>query len=79
MSKPKPDHEISKGIVVNPHRCGGKPTIEGTRITAEMVAELAKDWDAFHLIDEYPSLTYADISNAKYWAKRETSGIFWPE
>lgn len=67
------DVEVSKGIVVNPERCGGKPTIKGTRILAEMVARYQEGPDSMNpqdIIESYPSLTIADCINAKLWAAR---------
>lgn len=69
------DVEISKGIVTNPHRLGGEPTVKGTRITAQMVARLldvggTDGMDPTAIIDSYPSLTYTDLSNVKAWATR---------
>lgn len=67
------DREISQGIVVNPLRLGGCPTIKGTRIPADMIARLQAGDDplsAESIIAEYPSLTYHDLVNAKLWAAR---------
>lgn len=67
------DREISKGIVVNPGRMGGEPTIKGTRITARMVANLQagdEPVDPYAILEGYPALTYADLVNAKLWAGR---------
>lgn len=68
------DREIARGIVQNPHRCGGTPTIKGTRITAWMVGALQMGddpVDPLMILEDYPSLTYADLVNARRWAERE--------
>lgn len=77
------DTEVSNGIVVNPRRCGGRPTVKGTRITAEMVANLMRGPTAMspdEIREGYPSLTYADISNVKGWDRKGRPGPYftWP-
>jgi len=67
------DTEVSKGIVTNPRRLGGKATVKGTRVTAEMVAMLMAGPDAPRadwIIRNYPSLTYADLTNVRAWDRR---------
>jgi uncharacterized protein (DUF433 family) len=67
------DVEVSKGIVVNPHRMSGQPCIKGTRIPALMIANmLAGDQPVpvDMILCDYPSLTYHDIVNAKLWGRR---------
>lgn len=66
------DREVSKGIVANPNRCGGLPTIEGTRCTAEMVANVAATPEGIELmLRDYDFLTTLDIANARGWDRRE--------
>lgn len=65
---------ISRGIITRPHLLGGKPTIKGTRIPAVVVSNLMEGehgMSAEEIIDCYPALTFEDISNVTYWAKRE--------
>ncbi len=54
-------------------RCGGNPTIKGTRISAFMLANMLRGpepMDPFTIIENYDSLTYADISNVRGWMTR---------
>lgn len=49
-------------IVVDPNLCNGKPTIEGTRITAQTVLEFLSAGDSVDdVLDEYPTLTRDDV------------------
>lgn len=67
------DTEISRGIIVNPGRCSGSPTIKGTRISAFMVARLLSGETAltpYEIIDNYPELTYHDLANVRGWMRR---------
>ena len=49
-------------IELNPAVLAGKPIVRGTRISVELVIErLAEGWDEQTLLDQYPSLTHADI------------------
>ncbi len=67
------NREVSKGIVIHPRRLGGKPCITGTRIPAEMVANLTEGDSAMtarEVIDCYPSLSFRDISNARGWDRK---------
>lgn len=71
------DVEVSKGIVTNPHRMGGQPTIQGRRITARMVADYAADPEMIDvLVDDY-DLTLHDIANARGWDRKGRPG--WDE
>lgn len=49
-------------IVVDEAICNGKPTIKGTRITANTVLEFLSAGDTIEdIIAEYPTLTREDI------------------
>lgn len=49
-------------IVVDESICNGKPTVKGTRITANTVLEFLSAGDTIEdIIAEYPSLTREDI------------------
>lgn len=49
-------------IVVNPKILGGKPIIEGTRISVEFILDLlASDVSDEEILEDYPHLTKEDI------------------
>jgi uncharacterized protein (DUF433 family) len=49
-------------IVVNPRILGGKPIIEGTRISVEFILDLlASDVSEEEILKDYPHLTKDDI------------------
>ena len=49
-------------IVVDPDICNGRPVIAGTRITAQTVLEFLSAADTIDdVLDEYPTLTRADV------------------
>lgn len=67
------DVEISRGIVVNPNRCSGTPTIKGTRFSAFHLANMLmgpNPMDPLTIIENYDFLSYQDISNVRYWMTR---------
>ena len=49
-------------IVIDPDICNGRPTIRGTRITAQTVLEFLSAGDSLEdVLDEYPTLHRDDI------------------
>ena len=53
---------MSERIVIDPHICNGRPTIRGTRITAQTVLEFLAAGDRVEdVLEEYPSLTREDV------------------
>lgn len=49
-------------IVIDPAVCNGRPTIRGTRITAQTVLEFLGAGDSVeYVLDEYPTLTRDDV------------------
>lgn len=49
-------------IVIDPEICNGRPTIEGTRISAQTVLEFLSAGDSIEdVLEEYPSLTREDV------------------
>jgi uncharacterized protein (DUF433 family) len=49
-------------IIIDPNICNGRPTIEGTRITAQTVLEFLSAGDSIEdVLDEYPSLCREDV------------------
>ena len=58
-------------IVVNPRILGGKPIIEGTRISVEFILELlASDVSEEEILKDYPHLTKDDIRACLRYAAR---------
>ena len=53
---------MSGRIVIDPNVCNGRPTIRGTRITAQTVLEFLAAGDRVEdVLEEYPSLTREDV------------------
>lgn len=63
-----PDHTdttVAPGIVTNPARRRGRPTLIGTRITVEEVmSKLASDWSIEEILDAWPHLTREQVLQA---------------
>ena len=58
-------------IVVNPRILGGKPIIEGTRISVEFILDLlASDVSEEEILEDYPHLTKDDILACLRYAAR---------
>jgi uncharacterized protein (DUF433 family) len=58
-------------IVVNPRILGGKPIIEGTRISVEFILDLlASDVSETEILEDYPHLTKGDIHVCLRYAAR---------
>jgi len=58
-------------IVVNPRILGGKPIIEGTRISVEFILDLlASDVSEEEILEDYPHLTKEDIHACLKYAAR---------
>ena len=63
------DTRLAPGIVTNPLRQGGRPTLAGTRITVELVLDkLAADQTIDDILADYPHLTREQILNAIAYA-----------
>jgi len=63
------DTILAPGIVTNPARRRGKPTLAGTRITVEEVlSKLAADWSIEWILDAWPHLTRQHILQAIAYA-----------
>lgn len=53
---------MNERITIDSTICNGKPTIKGTRITAQTVLEFLAAGDTVaDVMDEYPSLTREDV------------------
>jgi uncharacterized protein (DUF433 family) len=58
-------------IAVNPRILGGKPVIEGTRISVEFILELlASDVSEEEILQDYPHITREDIRACLRYAAR---------
>ncbi len=68
---PTGDTTIAPGIVINPERRRGKPTLAGTRITVEEVlSKLAADWSMEEILDAWPHLTREQVLQAIAYAEQ---------
>lgn len=62
---------MSERITVHPDICNGRPVIRGTRITAQTVLEFLAAGDSIEdVLEEYPSLTRADVQACLDYATR---------
>lgn len=62
---------MKERITIDPDVCNGKPVIRGTRITAQTVLEFLAAGDTVQdVLDEYPSLTRADVKACLDFASR---------
>ena len=62
---------MSERITVQPDLCNGRPVIRGTRITAQTVLEFLAAGDSVEdVLEEYPSLTRADVQACLDYATR---------
>ncbi len=60
---------IYKNIVADEEICGGRPTIEGTRITVKtIIGHLLEGDSAEVLLKSFPRLTKEDINTIKEYA-----------
>jgi len=60
MTTPNPSWP--ERITINPEVCNGKPTVRGTRITAQTVLEFLGAGDSpEEILAQYPALELADI------------------
>lgn len=49
-------------IEQNPKVLAGKPVVKGTRLSVQLILELlADDWSTEEILDQYPTLTKADV------------------
>lgn len=63
------DTIIAPGIVTNPERRRGKPTLAGTRISVEEVmSKLASDWSIDEILQAWPHLTREQVLQAIAYA-----------
>ena len=63
---------VKSRIIFNPKTLRGKPIINGTRISVELILELlAGNWSVNDILKQYPQLSKEDIlASLDYSAKR---------
>ena len=62
---------MGRQITANPHILGGKPIIQGTRISVEFILDLlASDISEEEILEDYPHLTKDDIHACLKYAAR---------
>ena len=62
--------DFENRIEINPKILTGKPIIQGTRISVELIVKLvAQRWSDEDIIKEYPMLKNEDIQAALYYAE----------
>lgn len=62
---------MSERVTLNPDVCNGRPVIRGTRITVQTVLEFLAAGDSVEdVLEEYPSLTRADVQACLDFASR---------
>lgn len=60
-----------KKIIADPRILGGKPILEGTRISVELILNLlASDASEEEILEDYAHLTKADIQACRNYAAR---------
>lgn len=68
---------MSERIVIAPDVCNGRPVVRGTRITAQTVLEFLAAGDSVEdVLEEYPSLTRADVQACLDYAARVMGNHF---
>lgn len=68
---------MSERININPDICNGRPVIRGTRIAVQTVLEFLAAGDSVEdVLDEYPSLTRADVQACLDYASRVMGNHF---
>ena len=62
---------MSERIVIVPDVCNGRPVVRGTRIAVQTVLEFLAAGDSVEaVLDEYPTLTRADVQACLDYAAR---------
>lgn len=68
---------MSERIVINPEICNGRPVVRGTRIAAQTVLEFLAAGDSVEgVLEEYPTLTRADVQACLDYAARVMGNHF---
>ena len=64
-------------IDINANLCNGRPVVRGTRITVQTVLEFLAAGDSVEeVLEEYPSLTRADVQACLDYAARMMGNHF---
>lgn len=72
------DRQLLERIVSDPRIMTGKPTIRGTRLTAEFILNLlAHGASTSEILEEYPGLTQEDIRACLLFATRNLIPSSW--
>lgn len=74
------DTVVAPGIVTNPARLRGRPTIQGTRISVELILDLLEHSQTLDdILASYPHLTREQLGAAIRYAKQlviaQTPGV----
>ena len=68
---------MSERISIDPDVCNGRPVVRGTRIAAQTVLEFLAAGDSVEeVLEEYPSLTRADVQACLDYASRVMGNHF---
>lgn len=68
---------MSDRISINPDVCNGRPVVRGTRIAVQTVLEFLAAGDSTEdVLEEYPSLTRADVQACLDYASRVMGNHF---
>ncbi len=73
------DTVVAPGIVTNPARLRGRPTIQGTRLSVELILDLLAHGKFDEIVASYPQLTREQLGAAIGYAKQlviaQTPGV----
>jgi uncharacterized protein (DUF433 family) len=70
------EEKILSRIMINPRVMGGKPVIQGTRLTVQYILKaLADGISIAELLDEYKGITHEDISACLLYAAKTVDNI----
>ena len=70
MARPKRRPARARRIVCHPRILGGKPVVQGTRMSVEQILGLiAKGMTVQAIVRSYPALTAADVRGAVAYAQ----------
>jgi len=68
---------MSERIAINPDICNGRPVVRGTRIAVQTVLEFLAAGDSIEeVLEEYPTLTRADVQACLDYASRVMGNHF---
>ena len=68
---------MSNRISIDPDVCNGRPVVRGTRIAVQTVLEFLAAGDSIEdVLEEYPSLTRADVQACLDYASRVMGNHF---